>query len=105
MLTDVMPIPALVARRIAANAGRHGLVVDLEKRPVTSLEALDLVDKPNPIDVALVPGGVKGREYPKTRQITELALEPMHLLVRAELSVKGLARLSGKPIVSGRPGR
>ncbi len=103
MLTDVMPIPALMARRIAANAGRHGLVVDLEKRPVTSLEALDLIDRPNPIDVALVPGGVKEREYPNTRQITELALEPMHLLVRAELSVKGLAGLRGKRINLGPP--
>ncbi len=103
MLTDVLPTPALMARRIAANAGRHGLVVDLEKRSVTSLEALELVDSPNPIDVALVPGGAMEREYPNTRQITELALDPMHLLVRAELSEKGLPGLRGKRINLGPP--
>ena len=73
-----------------------------KKRPVTSLEALDLVDRPNPIDVALVPGGVKEREYPNTRQVTELALDPMHLLVRAELSGRGCPVFAVSASISGR---
>jgi TRAP-type uncharacterized transport system substrate-binding protein len=101
MLTDVMPMPAMMARRIAANAGRHGLVVDLESRPVTSLEAFDLIDRPNPIDVALVPGGVAEREYPNVREVAELAPDSMHLMARAKLADKGLPGLRGKRIDLG----
>jgi hypothetical protein len=103
MLTDVVPTPALMARRVAANAGRHGLVVDFEARPVTSLEALDLVDRPNPIDVALVPGGASEREYPGVRQVAELAVDPVHLFVRPELSGRGLTALRGKRVELGPP--
>lgn len=103
MLTDIVPTPAMMARRIAANAGRHGLTVEFESRPVTSIEALDLIDRPNPIDVALVPGGVTERDYPEVRQVAELAIDPMHLLVRPELAARGLPGLRGKRVNLGAP--
>ncbi len=101
VITDVVPMPAMMARRIAANSQRQGLVVDLEKRSVTALEALDLVDKLNPIDVALVPGGVAQREYPNVRQVAELAVDPIELVVRADLAAKGVSALRGRRINLG----
>ncbi len=101
MLTDLIPNRALLARRIASEAKRHRLDVELTGRPVGALEALELVDTPNPINLALVPGGVARRDYPNVRQVSALALEPLHLLVRAELAGNGLAGLKGRRINIG----
>jgi hypothetical protein len=60
MLTDPEPNRQVFARRIAAEARRRGLVIELSPRVYPSLEALRLVDAPNPIDLALVPGAQGG---------------------------------------------
>ena len=95
MLTDHALNQALIGKHIAANARRHGLVVELTNRPVGAIEALELIDSPNPIDIALVAGGVTKRDYPNVRQVTALTTMPMHLLARPELAEGGLARLKG----------
>jgi TRAP-type uncharacterized transport system substrate-binding protein len=95
MLTDLDPNRALLAKRIEAEGKRHGLRVQLSKRPYGALESLKLIDEPNPIEVALVPGGVAERDYPNVRQVTTLTAEPLHLLVRGGLADGGLARLKG----------
>jgi len=103
MLVDVVPNQALIAQRIAAESGRHGLLVELTNRPVGSLEALELVDTPNPINHALVAGGVSLRDYPNVRQVTALAPLPMHLVARPDLAEGGLSRLRGRRINLGPP--
>jgi TRAP-type uncharacterized transport system substrate-binding protein len=101
MLTDLDPNRALLAKRIETEGKRHGLNVALSKRPYGALESLKLIDEPNPIEVALVPGGVAERDYPNVRQVTTLTLEPLHLLVRAALVDGGLARLKGRRVNLG----
>ena len=96
MLTDLALNQALMGKQIAANAKRHGLDVELTSKPVGALEALDLIDGPNPIDLALVAGGITRREYPNVRQVTALTTMPLHLLARSELAEGGLARLKGR---------
>ena len=103
MLTDLVPTRNLLARKIAEEARRQGLQVELSSKSCGALEAINLVDQPNPVDLCLVPGGVKERDYPNVRQITALMREPMHLLVRAELAEGGLAALRGKRIDLGMP--
>src|SRR3954454_18280942 len=57
MLVDTEPNRQVLARRIAAEARKRGLVVELSARRHPSLESLKLVDATNPIDLALVPEG------------------------------------------------
>jgi hypothetical protein len=80
MLIDLEPNRALLAERIAAEARRHGLEVARSSRPHGALEAIELVDEPNPIDLALVPGGVARREHANVRQV-----DPVGDLSAAEL--------------------
>ncbi len=103
MLIDIDPNRALLAQRIAAEARRHHLNVELSSQPVGSLEAIELVDLPNPIDLALVPGGVARREYANVRQLVALSPEPLQLLTRAELASGDLAQLKGKRVCLGPP--
>jgi TRAP-type uncharacterized transport system substrate-binding protein len=103
MLVDLDPNRALLAERIAREARRHNLVVELSSQPCGSLEAIELVDLPNPIDLALVPGGVAGREYANVRLVTALAAEPLQLLTRAELAPKGVTALKGRRVCLGPP--
>jgi TRAP-type uncharacterized transport system substrate-binding protein len=103
MLVDVDPNRALLARRIAAEAKRHALDVELSTRAFGSLEAIELVDEPNPIDLALVPGGVARREYANVRQVIALSPEPLQLFTRAELASEDLAHLKGRRICLGPP--
>ena len=84
MLIDVDPNRALLAARVAEEARRHGLEVHLSREPYGSLDAIELVDRPNPIDLALVPGGVARREYANVRQVTALSPEPLQLLTRTK---------------------
>jgi hypothetical protein len=76
MLTDLALNQALVGKQIAAHSRRHGLEIELTNRPVGAFEALELVDTPNPIDLALVAGGITRRDYPNVRQVTALATMP-----------------------------
>src|SRR5947209_18697844 len=73
MLVDTEPNRQVLARRIAAEARRRGLVIELSSRAYPSLEALKLVNAPNPIDLALVPEGVGGPDrFPNVRQVAAL---------------------------------
>jgi TRAP-type uncharacterized transport system substrate-binding protein len=103
MLVDLDPNRALLAERIARDAPRHGLEVSLSSQPYGSLDAIELVDQPNPIDLALVPGGVARREYANVRQVTALSAEPLQLLARAELAAEGVGRLKGRRVSLGPP--
>jgi TRAP-type uncharacterized transport system substrate-binding protein len=103
LLTDLALNQALMGKQIAANARWHGLEVELTSRPAGALEALEMVDGPNPIDIALVAGGITQRDYPNVRQVTALASMPMHLLARPELAEGGLARLKGRRLNLGPP--
>jgi hypothetical protein len=77
MLTDPEPNRQVLARRIAAEARKRGLVIALSPRVYPSLEALALVNAPNPIDLALVPGGVGGpAQAPNVRQVAALGVDP-----------------------------
>jgi hypothetical protein len=101
MLVDVDPNRALLAARIASQAERHSLEVGLSSQPYGSLDAIELVDLPNPIDLALVPGGVARREYANVRQVVALALEPLQLLTRADLAATGVSALKGRRVCLG----
>jgi hypothetical protein len=103
MLTDLAPVRTLLARRIAEEARHQRLEIQLSARPHGALESLDLVDSPNPINLALVSAGVKARDYPNVRQVTALMVEPLHLFVRPELEGEGLAGLRGKRVNLGSP--
>jgi TRAP-type uncharacterized transport system substrate-binding protein len=100
MLVDLDPNRELVAKRLQHEAKRFHVEVELSPKPYGALEAIDLVDKPNPIDLALVPGGVAERDYPEVRQIAALSPEPLQLLARTEMG-KGLAWLKGRRVCLG----
>lgn len=101
MLIDLDPNRALVAKRIAKEATRHGLEVELSSEPYGALEAMKEVNAESPIDLALVPGGVADNEYPNIRQVAALSQEPLQLLVRPELAKEGVAKLKGKRVCIG----
>jgi TRAP-type uncharacterized transport system substrate-binding protein len=101
MLVDLDPNRAMLAQRIEREALQNGLEVILSEEPYGSLEAIDLVDKPNPIDLALVPGGVALRDYKEVRQVAALSLEPLQLLARPELAAAGVGQLKGRRICLG----
>jgi hypothetical protein len=109
MLVDVDPNRNLVAQKIKKEGKRHGIDVHLstdeqglvDKKTVGDLDAIDLVDKPNPIDIALVPGGVAKREYDNVRQVAALSQEPLQLLARAEIVGEGISWLKGRRVCVG----
>jgi hypothetical protein len=104
-LTDPEPNRQVLARRIAAEARKRGLVIELSDRPYPSLEGLQVVNAPNPIDLAVVPGGVDNpAQFPNVRQVAALGIDPLHVMVRAELYEpvsRSLAALRGKRINCG----
>src|SRR3954470_19691704 len=53
MLVDTEPNRQVLARRIAAEAHKRGLEIDLSTQTYPSLEELKLVNAPNPTDIAL----------------------------------------------------
>ena len=101
MLVDLDPNRALLAERLADAAQQHGLDVERSAQPYGSLDAIELVDLPNPIDVALVPGGVARREYANVRQVAALSPKPLQLLMRAELAEGGIEHLKGRRVGLG----
>jgi hypothetical protein len=105
MLVDTEPNRQVLARQITAEARKRGLVIELSSRRFPSLEALRLVNEPNPIDMALLPEGVGGPDrFPNARQVAALGIAPLHVMVRAELydsAARSLAALRGKRINCG----
>src|SRR3954471_22120797 len=55
LVVDTEPNRQILARRIAAEARKRGLLIELSPRVYPSLESLKLVNAPNPIDLAVVP--------------------------------------------------
>ena len=105
MLVDMEPNRQVLARRIAAEARKRGIEIDLSPQAYPSLEELKLVNAANPIDLALVPEGV-GRpdQFPNVRQVAPLRICPLHVMVRSELyesAARSLAALRGKRINCG----
>jgi hypothetical protein len=105
MVVDTEPNRQVLARRLAAEARRRGLVIELSPRVYPSLECLRLVDAPNPVDIAIVPEGF-GRpdQFPNVRQVAALGIAPLHVMVRPELyesAARSLAALRGKRISCG----
>jgi hypothetical protein len=107
MLVDMEPNRQLLARRIAAEARKCGLVIELSSRAYSSLESLNLVDALNPIDIASVPEGVGGpNRFPDVRQVAALGIVELHVMVRSERyesAARSLAALRGKRINCGSP--
>jgi hypothetical protein len=107
MVVDTEPNRQVLARRIAAEARKRGLVIELSAREYPSLEGLALVNEPNPIDMALVPEGVGGPDrFPNVRQVAALGIAPLHVMVRSELyesAARNLTALRGKRIDCGAP--
>jgi hypothetical protein len=107
MVVDTEPNRQVLARRIAVEARKRGLVIELSSREYPALESLELVNEPNAIDMALVPEGV-GRpdRFPNVRQVAALGIAPLHVMVRGELyesAARSLATLRGKRVNCGAP--
>jgi hypothetical protein len=107
MLVDIEPNRQVIARRIAAEARKRGLEIELSSQVFPALESLKLVDAPNTIDIALVPEGVGGPgRYPNVRQVAALGIASLHVMVRPELyepAARSLAALRTKRINCGSP--
>jgi len=101
MLTDVVPLRTFLAEQLRDESRRHHLDIVLTSKQYGALEALDLLDAPNEFKLALIPGGIKARDYPRVRLVTTLTTEPLHVLVRPELAGKGLSALRGKRVSVG----
>jgi TRAP-type uncharacterized transport system substrate-binding protein len=103
MTTDTTPLTVLLAEQIRAEGARHRLQIVLTTKEYGTLEALEEVDAPNEIKLAMVTGGVTTRSYPHVRSVTTLAREHLHLLVKPQLAAQGIAGLRGKRIALGSP--
>jgi hypothetical protein len=108
MLTDPVPNRQILARRIAAEGRKRGLLIELSGHSYPSLEGLKQVNARNAVNLALVPGGVGGPAlFPDVRQVAVLGTDPLHVMVRAELyepSARSLAALRGRRINCGPAG-
>jgi protein-S-isoprenylcysteine O-methyltransferase Ste14/TRAP-type uncharacterized transport system substrate-binding protein len=101
MATTTVPRRIHLAEEIRKEGARHHLEIVLTGKHYGGLEALQEVDAPNAIKLALVPGGVQAGNYPSVRQVAILATEPLHVLVRPELAATGFAGLPGKRVALG----
>jgi hypothetical protein len=105
MVVDTEPNRQALARRIAAEARNRGLVIELTSREYPALESLELVNEPNDIEMALLPGGVaRPDRFPNVRQVAALGIATLHVMVRAELyesAARSLAALRGKRVNCG----
>jgi hypothetical protein len=107
MVTDPVPNRQMLARRLAAEARKRRVVIDLSARAYPSLEGLKQVDAAGGVDIALIPGGVGGAErFPNVRQAAALGTDPLHVMVRAGLygpASRNLTALRGKRVNCGPP--
>jgi TRAP-type uncharacterized transport system substrate-binding protein len=103
LTTDTMRRTVLLAEQIRAEAARHHLDVVLAEKEYGTLATLEELISPGKNKLALVIGGVTAGDYPHVRTVTSLAKEHLHLLVKHELSEKGIFGLRGKRIVLGQP--
>lgn len=88
-----------LAALIAQEARKHGL--DLEVRATAGSEESFQEVNAGTLDLALAQGGLGHDDQPNVRQVTDLNIEPMHLLVKASLYSevsKNLWALRGKSV-------
>jgi TRAP-type uncharacterized transport system substrate-binding protein len=88
-----------LAERLQIEARRGGIKLELQPSR-GSEQALDWVND-RKVDVALVQGGLASSTRPNVRQVATLHIEPMHLVVKKELSGNGsfsMLSLRGKSI-------
>jgi TRAP-type uncharacterized transport system substrate-binding protein len=94
-----------LAELLRRDMAPDGIVLELHDT-VGSEESLDQVNAGS-IDLALVQGGLAAAERARVRQVAALQIEPLHLLVKDELSQavsKHLGALAGKTVNTGAPG-
>jgi hypothetical protein len=103
MTSDVSRRNVVLAEQISAEAARHHLEIVPTAKEYGTLEALEEIDSPSEVKLALIVGGVTTRDYPHVRTVTTLTKEHLHLLVKPELAEKGIAGLRGKRIHLGQP--
>jgi TRAP-type uncharacterized transport system substrate-binding protein len=103
MTTDTTPRTVLLGKQLRAEGARHHLDIVLTAKEYGTLDALELVDAPNEIKLALAVAGVTAREYQHVQMVTSLATEHLHLLVKGELAEKGISGLRGKRFALGPP--
>jgi TRAP-type uncharacterized transport system substrate-binding protein len=103
MTTDVSRRNVLLAQQIRAEGARRHLDIVLTAKEYGTLDALEEIESPSEVKLALIVGGVTSRDYPHVRTVTSLAKEHLHLLVKPEFAEKGIAALRGKRIFLGPP--
>ncbi len=94
-----------IAEELRREAARRGMVIELQPTAGSQEALLEL--QAGRIDAALVQGGLEMGDGPVLRQVAALHVEPLHLLVKAELqqgAARNLAALRGKVIDLGEPG-
>lgn len=97
---DLLGRRAEIARLLSEEASSRGLELTLVEAP-GSLEIMERVQR-REIDVGLVQGGLT--PGPDVREVTALALEPLHLLVGPEAEVYEVGDLEGHTIHLSPPG-
>jgi TRAP-type uncharacterized transport system substrate-binding protein len=103
MTTDVSRRNISLAEQIRAEGARHHLDIVLTAKEYGTLEALEEIDSPSEVKLALVVGGVTTRDYPRVRTVTSLTREHLHLLVKPEFAERGITGLHGKRLFLGPP--
>src|SRR5262249_17423686 len=103
MTTDISRRNVMLAEQIRAEGARHHLDIVLTAREYGTLEALEEIESPSAVKLALIVGGVTTRDYPHVRTVTTLTKEHLHLLVKPEFAERGIAGLHGKRIFLGPP--
>lgn len=95
-----------LALELAKEAARHGMTIDVQ--PTLGSEAALEGLKTGDFDLAFVQGGLAADNMPQVRQLTAMHIEPLHLLVRAdlreEIAQSGLRSLAGHTVNVGPSG-
>jgi TRAP-type uncharacterized transport system substrate-binding protein len=103
MTTDISRRNVSLAEQVRAEGARHHLDIVLTAKEYGTLEALEEIESPSEVKLALVVGGVTTHDYPHVRTVTTLTKEHLHLLVKPEFAESGIAGLRGKRIFLGPP--
>jgi TRAP-type uncharacterized transport system substrate-binding protein len=105
MTTDISRRNVALAELIRSEAADHRLDIVPTAKEYGTLDALEEIDSPSEVKLALIVGGVTKRNYPHVRTVTSLTKEHLHLLVKPGFAGKGIAGLRGKRIFLGPPTR
>ena len=97
---DLLGRRAAIARALGEETSGRGLTLDLVEAP-GSLEVIERIQR-RELDLGLVQGGLE--VGPDVREVTALALEPLHLLVRPESEIYDIGDLEGRTVQLSPPG-